>query len=102
MEMAETRLKTLGTEETRQFLRWVNAGSAAIPATHRHTSKASSLWAIKDEVRLRPSGYGATAFTRLAEPKPGEAERRLVAQIFTSWNPLMSWLEQANRFRLAA
>ncbi len=29
-------------------------------------------------------------------------ERRMVAQIFTSWNPLMSWLEQANRFRLAA
>ena len=33
------------------------------------------------EVRLRRSrGYGATALARLAEPKLGEAERRLVDQ----------------------
>jgi len=34
-----------------------------------------------------------------ARPK---GERRMVAQIFTSWNPMMSWLKQANQYRLAA
>jgi hypothetical protein len=30
------------------------------------------------------------------------AEESLVSQIFTSWNPLMSWLRQVERLRHAA
>ncbi len=47
-------------------------------------------------------GYGATALARLAEPKLGEAERRLVAKIFPRWNRVADWLREAERFSTTA
>jgi len=34
-----------------------------------------------------------------ASRRPPDGERRLVTQIFASWNPLTSWLRQVERLR---
>jgi hypothetical protein len=47
-------------------------------------------------------GSGATTFSRLAEPKLGEAERRLVDLTGASWNRLTSWLRKVEALRSAA
>jgi hypothetical protein len=47
-------------------------------------------------------GYGATTFAWLAEPKLGEAERRLVDQNIASWNQIALWLKQLQELRPAA
>jgi hypothetical protein len=51
---------------------------------------------------LIATSYGATAFAWLAEPKLGEAERRLVDQTGASWNPLIRWLYEIDQLRRAA
>ena len=51
-------------------------------------------------------GYGATSFEWHAEPKlthrRSSGERRMVAQIFTSWNPLIKWLRQVDSLKVAS
>jgi hypothetical protein len=54
-----------------------------------------------------PSGYGAAAFTWLAEPeltlrRQSRRERRLVTLNFASWKPIGAFLRKIDALRRAA
>jgi hypothetical protein len=72
------------------FARELPRNEAGLP------SRSSQLAEYEGESPPPPlRGYGETAFAL-------DHERRLVAQIFTSWNRTTDWLKALDEFRIAA
>jgi hypothetical protein len=61
-----------------------------------------SWWSAFAPSGLRRDGLRAGSPSRSSRFGVSSRERRLVAQIFTSWNPLTSWLGQVEHYRKAA
>jgi hypothetical protein len=74
-----------------------------IERNHGRTESVGDGWLAEPKLvrrrharlRVAERGFGAASFACIHE-------RRLVAQIFTSWNPLTSWMRRIEDFQRAA
>jgi hypothetical protein len=81
-----------------------NRTAATAPPCNYSALSESADEKMECEVRLR-QGYGgqpSRGLPTVAHADVDKRERRLVSQIFTSWNQLDGWLRQVDWLRLAA